>query len=825
MLKLRSFIVVLLATWLCKSTSLPQFYHRLQDRRDVTVRSLRKLEKSGMRVAKLLLDVKYFESCIELGVCPAFLKFKPPNLPAYGNIKSVLRQVLNNQIKSVMQELKSARSKYKSDLKQVTSKVSYVEKISLCHLLKKRFELHCAKVKETHKKKLLKVWKDNRIRSPDCLMNLSDLKLSALEENVLRLGLKNHILPLKLDEGALRVEIEKLVSKCLYDTNVILNLEFTEKLKSLVKSYIADSNGICSNKQNQMFHKTLRSLKCNKKIKVCRYDKGNGVVVLNNSEYFNKLDSIVLDKEKFKEVFVPKEDDHPIIKNERKIVSFLNRNIKSKIGKDVLEDILPSGSQPGKIYGLCKVHKANYPMRPVISMLGSAEYKLAKYLDTFIKPNINEDFSVNSTKSFIERLSEFKFSDNDQVVSLDVCSLFTNVPLDETIKLIADRVYSQFSACVPPFEKKWFIKLLKFATSGIFMYKNKFYQQVDGVAMGSPLGPSLANFFLGHLERHNFFTNKNLNPKFYIRYVDDIFAVFDNSVSCEDFLNHINNQHKNIKFTIEKSIDNVLPFLDTRVEIVGDSFESCVFRKPTNTNVLLNASAICPTRWKKGLILGAIHRAKMICSSSNLFEREVDNLRDIFHKNGYSISFFNELLEYFVNNEDNKDKCNDNNDRRYIVKIPYVGNVSYVFKSKLIDLFFKDLGLTISPIFMTTKVSDFFSLKSRTPKELNSRVAYKFTCVCNTSLTYIGKTKRHLVVRSKEHLDCESETKSEIKEHLKQCLQCKNVCNLDNFEILKKCQTDQEAKINEAILIKNELPFLNKNLFNSGSLYTLKIYK
>ena len=215
----------------------------------------------------------------------------------------------------------------------------------------------------------------------------------------------------------------------------------------------------------------------------------------------------------------------------------------------------------------------------------------------------------------------------------------------------------------------------------------------------------------------------------------------------------------------------------------------------------------------------------MICSSSDLFEKEVDDLRDMFYKNGYSISIFNELLEYFINNKDDKEKCDDDNDRKYIIKIPYVGNVSYVFKSKLIDLFFKDLGLTISPIFMTTKVSDFFSLKSRTPKELNSRVAYKFTCVCNTSLTYIGKTKRHLVVRSKEHLDCESETKSEIKEHLKQCLQCRNVCNIDNFEILKKCQTDQEAKINEAILIKNELPFLNKNLFNSGSLYTLKIYK
>ena len=100
-----------------------------------------------------------------------------------------------------------------------------------------------------------------------------------------------------------------------------------------------------------------------------------------------------------------------------------------------------------KLYGLCKVHKDGNRMSPVISMIGTAEYKLAKYLDNFIKPNI--DYSVNSTSSFMEKLNNFNFSEGDQCVSFDVCSLYTNVPLEETINLISDFVYSDKSKRVP----------------------------------------------------------------------------------------------------------------------------------------------------------------------------------------------------------------------------------------------------------------------------------------------------------------------------------------------------------------------------------------
>ena len=125
-------------------------------------------------------------------------------------------------------------------------------------MLKKRYEALSIPVLQRHNQKLLRLWKDSRTRSPECLLNLSDAKLTILEENVLRLGLKHHILPKKIDEMSLRVEVEKLVSNIQYDVPVILNLEFKEKLKSLVKSYTSEANGICANKTNQAFHRTLR---------------------------------------------------------------------------------------------------------------------------------------------------------------------------------------------------------------------------------------------------------------------------------------------------------------------------------------------------------------------------------------------------------------------------------------------------------------------------------------------------------------------------------------------------------------------------------------
>ena len=84
--------------------------------------------------------------------------------------------------------------------------------------------------------------------------------------------------------------------------------------------------------------------------------------------------------------------------------------------------------------------------------------------------------------------------------------------------------------------------------------------------MGRPLGPSLAKIFLGHPEaNNNFFSDSGIIPKLYVRYVDDIFAVFEKDVQFQSFLEQINSQHPNVKFKIEESVDNVLAFLETEI--------------------------------------------------------------------------------------------------------------------------------------------------------------------------------------------------------------------------------------------------------------------
>ena len=79
---------------------------------------------------------------------------------------------------------------------------------------------------------------------------------------------------------------------------------------------------------------------------------------------------------------------------------------------------------------------------------------------------------------FLGKLKEFCFKPTDILISFDVVSLFTNVPLEQTINTIADHIYELYSR--PPFEKKTFKKLMHIATSGIFMYRDRYFRQVDG---------------------------------------------------------------------------------------------------------------------------------------------------------------------------------------------------------------------------------------------------------------------------------------------------------------------------------------------------------
>ena len=142
---------------------------------------------------------------------------------------------------------------------------------------------------------------------------------------------------------------------------------------------------------------------------------------------------------------------------------------------------------------------------------------------------------------------------------------------------------------------------------------------------------------MGYMEER-LLNEKNKNrqgvPKMYLRYIDDIYAVFENSSEAMQFLETLNSFHKNIKFTIEKATEKI-SFLDVQIDLNETGYNTSVWRKPTNTGFLLNFNAKCPKIWKSSLIMCFLHRAKFICSKEVLFKNEVNNICNIFLKNGY----------------------------------------------------------------------------------------------------------------------------------------------------------------------------------------------
>ena len=170
-------------------------------------------------------------------------------------------------------------------------------------------------------------------------------------------------------------------------------------------------------------------------------------------------------------------------------------------------------------------------------MIGIPVYKLAKLLDLAVKPFIPDKYILQYSTDFKEKLHQFKFKPNQILVSFDVNSLFTNVPLNETINFIAKKFIRETvdEALKPPI-KKISVKLLKFANQDMFIYKDKVFLKVDGVAMSSPLGDTMAKFFLADLQTRLLQQTLNCSPESYCRYVDCIFAVFDKDCSCAEFL-------------------------------------------------------------------------------------------------------------------------------------------------------------------------------------------------------------------------------------------------------------------------------------------------
>ena len=197
-----------------------------------------------------------------------------------------------------------------------------------------------------------------------------------------------------------------------------------------------------------------------------------------------------------------------------------NQNV---ISDKTFERIKPTGTVIPRLYGLPEIHKPHVPLRPILDMCNSPYHATAKWLAEMLEPLREHmcELSLRDSFEFVDLIKDLNIN-SKQMCSLDVSSLFTNVPLVETVNFICDYIDNTNHAF--PISTQALRELLLRCTFNIqFKFNGALYNQTDGVAMGSPLGPVLSDISMSSLER-GFLRDCIGSMVFYRRYVDDILA-------------------------------------------------------------------------------------------------------------------------------------------------------------------------------------------------------------------------------------------------------------------------------------------------------------
>ena len=445
-----------------------------------------------------------------------------------------------------------------------------------------------------------------------------------------------------------------------------------------------------------------------------------------------------------------------------------------------------------------------------MSSIGTFNYQLASFLGDFVKDITPSEYSSKDTFTFIKDLKQNNIK-NKFMVSFDVCSLFTNIPLQETIDLAVNLIFEKNNNL--KITKKELTELFLFATAKTnFIFNDVIYDQVDGIAMGSPLAPILANLFMGYNETNWLSQYQGNKPSFYRRYVDDVFATFENEDDAELFFEYLNQRHPNIKFTKEFNNNGKLPFLDILISNSED-INTSVYHKDTYSGLLTNFKSFVPYIYKSRLLHTLIDRTYKINSSWVGFDLDIKKLTTYLLRNLFPKKVIERALKQYLDQklDSNKQKknCETNKDKnvRYF-SLPYIGNLSNDVKTKiekLVKRFCKD-SIDIKIIFNTKKISSYFSSKDLVPKQFVSNVVYKFVCrECNSC--YVGRTHKYFDDRRKKHL--ETDKNSAILKHLKNNSNCKAKNDKTSFSIIDFAKTNYELALKEAMHIKWIKPNLN----------------
>ena len=460
------------------------------------------------RIMKAEMDLKFLLTCRDDSVYPTHVKWSilkkmKPRERLRHHQRNLKRSI--TEINEKLPELRNQNDNIDSSLKNALTWMKFnVFKISIRRLIDRERE----KVKERHNKKLDKLrvesaMKNGTKNNPNNLItNLTDETLTKEETDVLMLGL-NHGIALRPREDEILPVIEGLFSR-IKDLDIIKNTHLaTQRVKYALRSFAYNFIEI----EDKQFYKDSKKVKIMKKLRnrfvILKPDKGQGVVVLKKDDYIRSMENLFSDRSKFKEV-----NEDTTIRRVETIKCYINTMFnRGEITADEVKQMRRKGANRARARGLPKTHKTfeNIPsFRPVVDTTNTPYSGIGTYLKTLLNPLTVNEFSMKDTFQAIEEIGKIdhtQLNKGYRLVSFDVVSLFTNVPLKRTVNVILDRIYKD-KVIETKLRKSTLKKLiLDCCTKTTFSFNNKLYDQIEGVCMGSCLGPVLANTIMTEFEK------------------------------------------------------------------------------------------------------------------------------------------------------------------------------------------------------------------------------------------------------------------------------------------------------------------------------------
>ncbi|XP_062716693.1 uncharacterized protein LOC134292045 [Aedes albopictus] len=284
-----------------------------------------------------------------------------------------------------------------------------------------------------------------------------------------------------------------------------------------------------------------------------------------------------------------------------------------------------------------------------------------------------------------------------------------------------------------------FLEIVDFCIgASFFSFRQKYYLQTSGTAMGSPLSPILADIVMENL-LSKAIGRANLSPQFIRKYVDDLFLVLHKD-QIDAVLAIFNSLNPKIVFTAEVEVNNQLPFLDLLVIRQEDnSIKTDWYAKPISSGRMLNYFSFHPTDQKLAVVNNFIDRVRSL-STIRTREQQDQLIHQHLRNNDYPHTLINRLLR--------QPRRIENTDRPTVYRsIPYIDGLTPSIKKIITN---SGLQLGISHSNRNTVGNLYKSAKDPIPVLNKNNVIYRIDCRDCPS-AYIGMTTNKLRTRMYGH--------------------------------------------------------------------------